>query len=201
MAYYEPHLVRVQHHVNYFTFDDFERHAIVIDRGEFASGEWAWVLLELDPVKSPNCRETDPIPATSPLLGGVRKSIEALLTYRQGTISSLGSTDRTVVLWGAAAKGVVAAHALQQPGVALKAVVDADPNKWGLFLECSGVEVWDPASLRRMLARDPDLTVRVVNPRHVDEVRRFLGSGAGAQPLSEKPLNQYSPEESLTHDF
>jgi hypothetical protein len=79
-----------------------------------------------------------------------------------------------VVLWGAAGKGVVAADAMRELGVPVRAAVDADPGKWGAFLECSGVEVWSPSRLGDELKKEASVVICVVNPRHVPDVRSWI---------------------------
>ena len=64
------------------------------------------------------------------------------------------------------------ADALVQSGAAVSAVVDADPQKKGRFLEGSGVQVISPAEL---LTRDlQEVEVLVANPNHFGAVRDFL---------------------------
>jgi len=169
-------------HVNYFTLSDFERQATVVTSGTFAQGEWAWVLLALDPGVSLSPHGVPPSPSGhAPLRGPMRDAIEGLDTDRRQTANELHASGRDVVLWGAAGKGVVAADGLSELGVAVRAAVDADPDKWGLFLECSGVEVWSPTQLEERIANGSDPFVCVVNPRHIEEVRASLNvSGARA---------------------
>jgi hypothetical protein len=135
-------------HVNYFTAADFERNASVVASGTFAEQEWGWVLLSLDTrVARPLISTFSPADGHSSLSGRLRQSIEALSSKRCETSAALRSGEVEVVLWGAAGKGVVAADTLIELGVPVRAAVDADPSKWGAFLECSGVEVWSPSRL------------------------------------------------------
>ena len=64
------------------------------------------------------------------------------------------------------------ADALVRSGEAVSAVVDADPQKRGRFLEWTGVQVISPAELFAQNLQEVD--VLVANPNHVGAVRDFL---------------------------
>ena len=117
-------------HVNYFTLGDFERNASVVANGTFADEEWGWVLLSLDPgVSGPTKSPVASLDGWSSLGRTMRQSIQALIRKRHETAAVLRSAEGGIVLWGAAGKGVVAADALSQLGVSVRAAVDADPKK------------------------------------------------------------------------
>lgn len=64
------------------------------------------------------------------------------------------------------------ADALFQFGATVSAVVDADPQKMGRYLEGSGAQVISPVEL---LARDlQNVEVLVANPNHFVAVQDFL---------------------------
>ncbi len=119
-------------HVNYFASADFERNTPVVAGGMSAEGEWAWVLLSLD--SDATCTAASTAASRdehSSLSEAIQGSIAALDLKRRETTARLRSGGIDVVLWGAAGKGVVAAEALRELGVPIRAAVDADPNKWG----------------------------------------------------------------------
>jgi len=161
-------------HVNYFRLVDFDRRGQLVDHGTFAEGEWAWVLLHMDPdAAQGGGGDTEATPR--PLTPELSIQVERLVALRTNVISALEREGRPVVVWGAAGKGMVAADALHQAGLDVRAAVDADKGKWGFFLERSGVEVQSPASLLEITPNGSRLVVVVVNPRHREEVRQRLG--------------------------
>jgi SAM-dependent methyltransferase len=80
----------------------------------------------------------------------------------------LALAEGPVVLWGAGAKGVTFANAVD-PCVRLH-VIDVNARKWGRFLPCTGHEVLAPESL---IGRDVQ-SVLATNPIYQDEIRRQL---------------------------
>jgi hypothetical protein len=168
-------------HVNYFTSADFEQNSSVVASGMFAEGEWGWVLLSLDPDAARTGAISDGAADRSRSLSAtMRRSIQELVLKRRETATALRTGQVDVVLWGAAGKGVVAADALIELGVSVRAAVDADPDKWGTFLECSGVEVWSPNRLHDELRDEGTFTICVANPRHVLDVTTFLSRVRGS---------------------
>ena len=79
----------------------------------------------------------------------------------------------SVVLWGAAGKGIVLADALARVGVSIRYAVDADESRWGRFMEGSGLPVVSPDDGIPELG---DSTLFVCNPRHARAVNELITS-------------------------
>lgn len=156
-------------HVNYFRQIDFATRYRIVDSGTFADDEWAWVLIQVGGAASGRALEGRNKDAPHDELTGV----SMLANARAATIDDLRSRERPLFLWGAAGKGVVVADALQRSGVPIVAAIDLDHNKWGKFLDSSGVEVIPPHRLRGG-GRNEDSLIAVANPRHVNDVRQLL---------------------------
>lgn len=150
-------------HVNLFTTDDFRRRYEVVADGTFSAGEWAWVLV----------RAGSRRPAT-PHSCPVEAELRSLLDTRSATLQAAAARGR-VHLWGAAGKGIVLGHALIEAGADVPVAVDADPSRWGLFMETSGIPIVSPTQARDLLPSDA--VVLVCNPNHLEAVR-------GAAPQS-----------------
>ncbi len=165
-------------HVNYFTSADWEQNSSVVASGMFAEGEWGWVLLLLDPdaTRTGDVSDESADESSSLSEAAIYRSIQELDLKRRETATALRTGQVDVVLWGAAGKGVVAADALIELGVSVQAAVDADPDKWGTFLECSGVEVWSPGRLADELDDGINVIICVVNPRHMSDVEVWLAN-------------------------
>jgi len=137
---------------------DFSSRYSVVDTGTFSNGEWAWVLVDLGtaPRRSPSRLAVDP--------AGIR-----VLARREAALrTSISALGRPVVVWGAAGKGTVLAHMLVGCRVEVSAI-DADPVRWGLFLERSGVRIASPDE--HLAALSPDAMILVCNPNHLEAVR------------------------------
>ena len=158
-------------HVNIFWRDSFSDRYEVVDNGTFADGEWEWVLVGMRSaigaaLHVPEKTEKPDLKVFSNLMSSRAKSIEIL--------RNLG---RPTIVWGAAGKGSVLAHALTQEAPqsfsAEVRCVDVDPLKHRKFLEVSGVEVISPKEV--VDQQYEDALVLVSNPRHLREVSTFLG--------------------------
>lgn len=148
-------------HVNYFSINDFTRRFDLIDHGQFASGEWGWALF--DPA------------ATSASVSydfELSSELEAVLDARRVWLNDRRDKSSRKFIWGGAAKGTVLADAIRQFSGGVVAAIDANPQKWGRFLEGAGVEVISPEELLSQLSKDDE--VLVANPSHLEMVREFL---------------------------
>ena len=76
-------------HVNFFSVADFERRYVVVDKGVFAEGEWAWVLIEADSY----------CPAT-PRACDIEEELEVLLLNRQVMLENARGLDCPIAIWG-----------------------------------------------------------------------------------------------------
>ena len=78
-------------HVNQFTVADFAARFEVVDQGNFANDEWAWVVIRPDTYRRPAPRGCD-----------LRDALDGLIAARHRMLTAL--TGRRVALWGAAGK-------------------------------------------------------------------------------------------------
>lgn len=147
-------------HVNLFRPVDFKERYRVLGEGSFAGGEWAWVLID------PKAR----------MQGGVvdvryHKYFATLKAQRETSLARLQQLDKPLAIWGASGKGSVLADALSGHEAGLFAV-DADPLRWGKYLEHSAVRVLSPEDACRKL---PGYAiVLVANPNHLPDVTRYV---------------------------
>jgi len=147
-------------HVNYFRVSDFSDRYEVIANGDFGSGEMAWVLIDPSTFSPPLPRETE-----------IEQAIRSLWHRRSEFMSAIAREDRPVAIWGAAGKGIALSHALAQVHNDIYAI-DADPLRWGLFMEASGILVRSPAEASQILPKDT--LILVCNPNHLADVTRFV---------------------------
>lgn len=81
-----------------------------------------------------------------------------------------------IVLWGAAAKGVVfAAKSPETIKSKMTYAIDINPKKQGHFMPISGVKVVDPTTGVARL--DPSSLVVIMNPNYEQEIREYLPDG------------------------
>jgi hypothetical protein len=154
-------------HVNQFTIADFAARFEVVDQGNFANDEWAWVLIRPHTYRRPVPRGCD-----------LREALDGLVAARRRMLTALAG--RRVALWGAAGKGIILAHALTQAGAEVSFAVDADPARQGKFMDVSGVEVIAPEAA---IDRLTDHELVVCNPNHRRAVRELVGrSGWQSRP-------------------
>jgi hypothetical protein len=147
-------------HVNLFRMSDFSDRYEVIANGEFARGEWAWVLIDPSTFKRPFPQEAE-----------ITQAIRSLSLRRSDFTSALAREDRPVAIWGAAGKGIALSYALAQLHNTVYAI-DADPLRWGLFMEASGVLVQSPTEAVGLLPKET--LMLVCNPNHLADVTRFI---------------------------
>jgi len=165
-------------HVNQFQLENFENRYNILMAGDFSNGEWQWVLIEANSL-SIGGETTNPI---------WLPKISTLIADRKEFLDRVADLDKRIVIWGAAGKGIVLAHAISTVRKDFN-VTDADSNRWGYFLEGSGKEVRSPAEIRNGLTSDS--WVLVANPNHLSQVQGYLGSAAKAalpRDLLELPL-------------
>jgi hypothetical protein len=147
-------------HVNLFKMSDFSDRYEVITNGDFAGGEWSWVLIDPSTYRTPLPRDTE-----------IGQAIRSLWHRRSEFMSAIAREDRPVAIWGAAGKGIALSHALAQVHNDIYAI-DADPLRWGLFMEASGILVDSPAEASHLLPKDT--LILVCNPNHLADVTRFI---------------------------
>lgn len=149
-------------HVNVFSVRDFATRYDIAAQGQFSKGEWAWVLL--DPATRRHTKPTE-FPHQFKLTD--------LLAQRDQFLEEASKVSRCLAVWGAAGKGIVLSHALVNAGTRRVEAIDADPLRWGKYLDGSGVLVHPPGSTEEV-ARDA--VVVVSNPNHLTAVRRAVPS-------------------------
>ena len=159
-------------HVNQFRLSDFTERFDVKAHGVFAGDEWQWVLLSPKRVGHPPDRPFD-----------LEDEFVGLWASRERSLDRWATLDQPLAIWGAAGKGAAIAHALVEAGIEQLIAIDADPDKSGMFMEGSGVEVFSPASSLDYMKQGTQMIV--ANPNHLTDVRdyvagRFLVTAASA---------------------
>lgn len=149
-------------HTNLFTLSDFEERYSVLDAGTYANGEWEWVLIQPKNI----------VPTSRAISLAVSTLVSNLFEAKEVFLDQIASIDRDLIIWGAAGKGAVLAHALTTVGLNCQ-VIDADKNRWTLYLEGSGVQVQSPKDGMRLARKDS--LILVCNPNHLYEVRNYVG--------------------------
>jgi len=150
-------------HVNLFSINDFVNKFEVLQSGTFSNGEWGWVLV--NPTKQKDQLEN--------FSSTYQQGLSDLFREKDLFLGHLKIMERPIALWGAAGKGIVLAHAMQEVQEHLYAI-DADSHRWGLYLEASGVEVIEPnLALERAVK---ETLILVCNPNHIDQVKSFVGN-------------------------
>jgi len=152
-------------HVNLFQLENFEKRYGVVLSGDFSNGEWQWVLVEANVIIE---GRADVTPNWLP-------RILNLINDREEFLRMIVMLDKRIVIWGAAGKGIVLAHAISTVRTDFE-VTDADSNRWGYFLEGSGKEVKRPEDIRENL--DINSLILVANPNHLSQVQEYLGPAA-----------------------
>lgn len=156
-------------HVNYFRAVDFTRKygSAVVHLSKSFGGQYLSVILNLANVGSEAASPSD-----SPEKDNLKASFQTLIEHESKAYASLADCD-SLVIWGAASKGVVfaskATPAIQEK---IDFAIDINPNKHGQFMPLSGVEVLDPESgLARL---KPTSLVIIMNPNYAQEIRESL---------------------------
>jgi hypothetical protein len=148
-------------HVNMFDAEDFSARYDVIESGEFADREWGWVLIDPTSLREPE-------PTRFPR----QQRLTELFCNRGLFLQEASRSRRPIAIWGAAGKGTVLSHALKASGAIDVHVIDADPHRWGKFLESSGLQVLSPDDALKRLPSDS--VVLVCNPNHLSDVVDFV---------------------------
>lgn len=156
-------------HANYFRVDDFTRrfgNGVIFQSRSFG-GQYLSIVISLEYLR--DCGNSSVPSESDP---GLRTAFDRLSEYEAKTYASLTNRHK-IVVWGAAAKGVVFAS---KAPPAIKSIItyaiDINPGKQGQFMPISGVEVLDPATGVSML--DPSSLVVVMNPNYEQEIRGSL---------------------------
>jgi hypothetical protein len=149
-------------HVNLFTLNDFKSRYEVVRSGNFANGEWGWVLIDPKPLsQAVIISRTD-----------FSVEIQRLFSQKVSFLEKVAKLDNQLIIWGAAGKGIVLSFALTSVSDDVIAI-DMDQNRWGCFMEASGVLVNRPEEVLK--SAKSDALILVCNPNHQIEVQDFIG--------------------------
>ena len=151
-------------HVNLFTIADFEKRYKIIESGDFAGGEWAFVLFERieEMHKKVDHNGTDKHD----------NQFQKLFERRSNQLDYLINYNKTILIYGGAGKGIVFSHAFKSNGGGDIYCIDSDLGRQGKFLECSGVEVISP--LIALQNFDPNILILVMNKNHIKSVNEIF---------------------------
>ena len=155
-------------HVNYFRADDFSRRfgdAVIFQAKSFG-GQYLSVVINLESVRE--CRSSLARESHS----GLQAAFDQLSEYEAMTYATLAESHE-IVLWGAAAKGVV--FAAKSPAAIKRKMlyaIDINPRKQGHFMPLSGVEVVD--STMGVARLEASSLVVIMNSNYEQEIRESL---------------------------
>jgi hypothetical protein len=154
-------------HVNIFSGSDFRFKYDVIEKGDFAFGEWQYVLLAASNIQTSTLENFK-------MEQDIKQDFLSRLFYqREVDLHNLTHNSETLIICGAAGKGINVAFALKQFGASQEIyAMDSLPSKHNLFMECSGVKVINPESKELSKWRDPLFVI--VNPFHSDAMRKLI---------------------------
>lgn len=156
-------------HVNYFRSEDFSRRfgdSIILKSKSFG-GQYLSLVINLE-----RMRNYEPSSLPSESSSCLKSSFDQLSKCENKTYAALTERDE-IILWGAAAKGVVfASKAPPEIRSKITYAIDINPSKQGHFMPISGVEVLDPATGITRLA--PSSLVIIMNSNYEQEIRGSL---------------------------
>jgi hypothetical protein len=165
-------------HVNYFQASDFVHrygHAVMHSSTSFG-GQYLSIVIDLHAIQN----FVPPLEA-SDLNPHFLMSFDRLPEFEQKIYQSLASNE-DIVLWGAAAKGVVfASKAPMEIRRKILYAIDINPSKQGLYMPISGVKVVDHLSGVHNLK--PSTHVVIMNPNYEKEIRCLLSSAQSCSVL------------------
>jgi hypothetical protein len=162
-------------HVNLFSILDFQRRYRILESGSYSAGEWGYALFEQSTINNTEFSRAAVIP---PANGDMHSSsnqqsvIKDLFDVRRRQIEELANMNGPLLVYGGAGKGIVFSYAMLEAGRKDVFVVDADINRQGKFLECSGVKVYSPSLIIREV--ESDALVVVMNKNHLSYARQAL---------------------------
>ncbi len=152
-------------HVNIFSERDFNDEFKVLNYGYFSNDEWVYILIK----RRPSSADTTKIENQE------FTEFSDVFFTREQEISTLVEHRKPIVIYGAAGKGIVLGYSLVKAGISDVFAVDADPNRQGLYMECSGVPVVGTNEVTKILSSD--VLILVANPNHFSYVvNRFKHS-------------------------
>lgn len=156
-------------HVNYFRADDFTRRfgdGIIFLAKSFG-GQYLSIVINLECMQ-----ECNNPPSALGINRNLQGAFDRLCEYEEKTYDLL-TNFHEIVIWGAAAKGVMFASKAP-PAIKnrISFAIDVNPSKQGHFMPLSGVEVLNPATGISRL--DQSSHVIIMNPNYELEIRKIL---------------------------
>jgi len=150
-------------HVNIFSKRDFEKRYTILKSGDFSNHEWTYVLLQRKIQSFSYIEEGEHL---SKLL-----KMEKIFETRRKEISLLQATDRPILIFGAAGKGMVAGFTLINEGINVVYAIDSNIKRQGRYLECSGIKVITEAEIKAKISSKT--IILIANPNHLTYVSKL----------------------------
>ena len=150
-------------HVNLFTVEDFARRFRVIDQGTFGNEEWGWVLVDVSTFRPAPALDCD-----------LRDAFLGLFSTRESMLRQAARLGQPLAIWGAAGKGIVLSQALVAAGADVTSLIDADPMRWDLHVEPTGLSVLSP--LRALDVLSAETLLLACNPNHFSDIHGWVNN-------------------------
>ena len=150
-------------HVNIFSKRDFENRYTILNSGDFSNHEWTYVLLQR---KIQSFSQPEEGEHLNKLL-----KMEEIFETRKKEISLLQATDRPILIFGAAGKGIVAGFTLINEGINVICAIDSNIRRQDKYLECSGIRVITDAEIKAKLSSKT--IILIANPNHLTYVSKL----------------------------
>lgn len=166
-------------HVNYFRLEDFDRiFDHVVESGRLFGGQYLYCVAELESLRE------------SPRSGWTSSTLPDDFLPTELGLDSIKSrpTPAKEAMWGCASKGVIFALLRDRSGAPLDIAIDINPQKHGMYLPGSGVEVSSPDVGLAALPRGS--TIYVMNAMYAAEIRAYGGSNYNYVILPRPPDEQ-----------
>ena len=157
-------------HVNYFRIDDFSRRFgdSLIHHSKSFEGQYLSLVLNLSGLPKTNAMRS----ISNNQREGLRQGFNKLNQHETSQYASL-ENSREIVIWGAAAKGVMfACKAPTNIKSKISYAIDINPSKQGHFMPVCGIEVLDPSTGVNRLS--PSTLVVIMNPNYEVEIVEAL---------------------------
>ncbi len=155
-------------HINYFTFNYFQKYFSVVKQGSYLGGEWSYVLIK---------NKKYPTKSTCIVLCYYVIWCELVLRKRKSDLKKITEkiNDKTLFIFGAGGKGaMLAAHIHTQSKDIDMYMIDNDTNKHNLFLGSSGIKVISVKKALSLVKKDS--FVIAANPNHKSYVLNIFSS-------------------------
>lgn len=143
-------------HVNYFRISDFERmFGSISSSGHLFGGQYIYVIADLSTLREPKIDAHD------------RVDFPERFTARIAN-ECIGEENK-IAIWGGASKGVIFALLKERLGQHVDMVIDINPEKQGMYLAATGLQVSSPAQAMAILPEGS--TVYVMNSNYFEEIK------------------------------